>query len=852
MNISDLSPHFDTTTSVFGGDYQSVSGRATCIACSPNGQRVYLGGNSGVWRSEDGGVTWAHCEWPQPPRSTANVPGALDVTNVYDLLVSPQDPRIVLAATGRDYRRPERSGIHRSVDGGRTWAQTHQFPETSNNPRLVGSLAVAPDDADLMYAGGTAAVGLSTDAGATWAERQPQAFTGQGVFHVVVGPEQNRQRRVYAAGSRVWFSLDGGDSWQEDPQAPSVGPPQDAVGASSRALALHPSNPRVVYLRRTEQLWRGEFPQDGGPGAWTMLASPPIGYPGTTASGCDFVIAHEAADGTLLLFVSDRRTTHVTEGEPTSEDDYRRIDGGNVHIDPHGMALSQGAGRPGPSGMGRIHLVSDGGAYVSTDGAQSWTQGKGLSTLGLVNASVASVSGKPRGVCIQMGDNSGYYSRDGGQTWETQDYVGGDNDCTFVDPRQPDRLVVFAPRAGRREVFLYVHPDGEVPDGRFGTNQRKTVKGPPPPDEDSKSMWIVVSSFYGKGYRPLVLTPADEEPRPDGDFVTIWNQPDRALLLRTTAMSSLDSPEDWVTTATAEGPGVKVFQQGPDLPASVDVVQASGGHVRPTFFVHESGGSRRVWSWRRGEDSWRQLVPAADAGPSRAVRFYVDPFRPNLLYVLDDHVYRTDDGGRRWTVDDALERVLTRDSFSLQQRGGDAALRDMAFDPRNSGYRFAVGPAGVFATLDGREWFHLALSSALAAQCNNLFYDPGDSPCDRALYVSTSARGLLRLHPLPPEWDTTIGSVNATLGHVTLLRVHDVGTGYGPPADHLDAEVIVHLDTQPDKAFGFRLRGGRDELAARAQLDLLREAFNSNRRIRIEYTRTGCRAGEILRVIMPA
>jgi hypothetical protein len=38
--------------------------------------------------------------------------------------------------------------------------------------------------------------------------------------------------------------------------------------------------------------------------------------------------------------------------------------------------------------------------------------------------------------------------------------------------------------------------------------------------------------------------------------------------------------------------------------------------------------------------------------------------------------------------------------------------------------------------------------------------------------------------------------------------VNEVGTGYGPPDDFLDAEVIVWLDSEPEKAFGFQLRNG--------------------------------------------
>lgn len=67
-----------------------------------------------------------------------------------------------------------------------------------------------------------------------------------------------------------------------------------------------------------------------------------------------------------------------------------------------------------------------------------------------------------------------------------------------------------------------------------------------------------------------------------------------------------------------------------------------------------------------------------------------------------------------------------------------------------------------------------------------------------------------------------------TTGKLTLLRVHDVGTGYGPDNDHIDVEVVVHISSQPGKAFGFQLRDDNDRVARQGMLDLLRDAFNHN------------------------
>jgi len=92
-----------------------------------------------------------------------------------------------------------------------------------------------------------------------------------------------------------------------------------------------------------------------------------------------------------------------------------------------------------------------------------------------------------------------------------------------------------------------------------------------------------------------------------------------------------------------------------------------------------------------------------------------------------------------------------------------------------------------------------------------------------------------------------IGSILAAQGKVTFLRVHDVGTGFGPPTDFINVEVVVQLAGQPG-SFGFQLRDDDDEAARRGMLDLLRDAFNDDRTVRIDYVRTGLNNGIILRV----
>jgi hypothetical protein len=75
----------------------------------------------------------------------------------------------------------------------------------------------------------------------------------------------------------------------------------------------------------------------------------------------------------------------------------------------------------------------------------------------------------------------------------------------------------------------------------------------------------------------------------------------------------------------------------------------------------------------------------------------------------------------------------------------------------------------------------------------------------------------------------------AASGKVSFLRVHDVGTGFGPPQDFIDAEAVVKLNTQPNLAMGFQIRNDTNQAARQGMLDLLRDAFNNNWTVSIDY-----------------
>jgi hypothetical protein len=101
-----------------------------------------------------------------------------------------------------------------------------------------------------------------------------------------------------------------------------------------------------------------------------------------------------------------------------------------------------------------------------------------------------------------------------------------------------------------------------------------------------------------------------------------------------------------------------VEEQGPFLPSvNAGIVQASGGHTGTVFYVADTGANR-VWKRTEGMASWQQLVPGS--GASQARRFFVNPYVPSMISLLDQqNVMGSDDGGLNWQVDASLEQQLT-------------------------------------------------------------------------------------------------------------------------------------------------------------------------------------------------
>lgn len=132
---------------------------------------------------------------------------------------------------------------------------------------------------------------------------------------------------------------------------------------------------------------------------------------------------------------------------------------------------------------------------------------------------------------------------------------------------------------------------------------------------------------------------------------------------------------------------------------------------------------------------------------------------------------------------------------------------------------------------------------------------PGDSggpalnAAGNVVGVSSSSPGNYDPTDLAYDWIYDIGAIRADTGTITMLRVHEAGSGFGPPTDPLEGELVVRIAGRSGFSFGLFLREVAREAAHRGSLDLLRDAFNNDERIRVEYAVTGPTTGRVIRVV---
>ena len=77
--------------------------------------------------------------------------------------------------------------------------------------------------------------------------------------------------------------------------------------------------------------------------------------------------------------------------------------------------------------------------------------------------------------------------------------------------------------------------------------------------------------------------------------------------------------------------------------------------------------------------------------------------------------------------------------------------------------------------------------------------------------------------------------IRTAIGKLAFLRVHELGSGFGPPSDFIDVEVVIGIHGATG-GFGCTLRNDNNRFAHHGMLDVLRDAFNQDSVVEVEYT----------------
>ncbi len=346
-------------------------GQIRSVAIDPvSSATVYAAGIGGVFKSTDGGTTWA-------PASTGITRYDQHII-VNAVVVSPSNRDTLFAA--------ENTGVYKSIDGGANWA--------SAGVAFIGSkaqtVAFDPVDANKIYVSANDRIYRSADGGNTWVSSF-SGLNGTTPYSIAVAPGA-----VYAGTSNGLFkSVDGGVTWA----ASSTGFPVIGGGNSSPILtftvAADSKTPTTLYATPRGQLHKSV---DGG-ASWSALSAP---------GGYFFALDPQTP---TTMYVSGEGVSRSTDGGVTWTTSHAGLSAPGYPRITSGGALAVDARITGTVFFGTFF-----GVFRSTNSGGTWA----AVNAGLANLIVHVVAVDPlTPTTIYAGtrDRGIFKSTDGGASW---------------------------------------------------------------------------------------------------------------------------------------------------------------------------------------------------------------------------------------------------------------------------------------------------------------------------------------------------------------------------------------------------------------------------------------------------
>lgn len=399
-------------------------GDIQAVVSDPN--IIYVGAaTGGVWKSDNGGITWESIFDDQPASSIGSI------------AIFQQNPSIIWVGTGEGNPRNSvgvGNGIYKSLDGGRNW-QYLGLKKTEKIYRIL----LHPSNENIAY---VAALGTTwgenpergvfktVDGGKTW---QRILFVDEktGCADLVMDPvnpnklfaamwEHRRWPWFFksgGAGSGLYVTHNGGENWEKLTE--KAGLPKGELGRIG--IAISKSSPNVVYSL-IEAAKSALCRSDDGGRKWTIVNQSPNVNPRP------FYYADIRVDPE-----NENRIYSLHSNLTVSEDGGKSFDRirSRVHSDHHALWIHPENGKLLIDG-------NDGGVAISYDGGTTWRFVDNLPLAQFYHISVDKEI--PYNIYGGMQDNGSWrgpsqvWENDGIRNYHWEEVGYGDGFATLSDP----------------------------------------------------------------------------------------------------------------------------------------------------------------------------------------------------------------------------------------------------------------------------------------------------------------------------------------------------------------------------------------------------------------------------------
>ena len=598
----------------------------------------------GIYKSTDGGETWANVGLPESER-------------IARILVHPKSSNLVYAcATGKLWSDSKDRGVYRTNDGGKTWAQVLSY--AGNASTGCSSLTMDPKNPEVLFAG-------------MWDfRRKGWTFRSGGD-----GPNA-------PSGSALLRTADGGKTWKK---VEGRGLPPYPWGRVEVVFA--PSSPKRVYAV-IESEHSALYRSDDGGNNWVALdrSQSMVWRP--------FYFARLVVDPTNpdRLFKTNLNLIVSEDGGRSFSDA-----GGGAHGDWHDLWID-------PQNPKHIIGGDDGGLWQSFDGGNRWWKQENLPIsqfyhVALDGADPYHVYGGLQDNSTWIGD-SAYGGGISNRRWEN--LYGGDGFWVVPDPSDPEAVYVesqggFIGRVDRRTMSARdVQPKAGYKE-RLRFNWNAPIAASP----TNKGVVYVGAQFlfrskdrgdtWDRISPDLTTNDPEKQRQEESGGITVDNSSaEEHTTIAVISESPLDSNTIWVGTddgnvqLTRDGGAhwTNVVGNVPGLPKASWVSWVEPSRFEPgtayVAFDRHTFGDMTPWVYRTQDfgKTWTRI-----AGPAGAVRGYAhvikeDTVKKELLFLGTElGLFVSVDAGKAWAEFRGAEfpRVAVRD-LQIHPRDGDLVL----------------------------------------------------------------------------------------------------------------------------------------------------------------------------------